>query len=151
MKLVTGGAYQGKTVYLTETLYIPAENIQTGETLEGQISEPEAFACGQNAEWDTETGKGLAVNGLHLYIKKALREGKSRDEIEKTILSWTTRFPEIVLVCDEIGCGVVPIDAFEREYRETTGRICCALAGKAEQVIRVCCGIGTIIKQQGRE
>lgn len=150
MKLVIGGAYQGKTAYLTEALHIPAKNIQTGETMERRRSESGSPACGRQTEWDMETGRGLAVNGLHLYVKKALREGRSRDEIEKTILSWTERFPEMVLVCDEIGCGVVPIDAFEREYRETVGRICCVLAEKAGQVIRVCCGIGTIIKRQGR-
>ena len=33
-----------------------------------------------------------------------------------------------ILVTDEIGYGIVPIDPFEREYREETGRICCLLA-----------------------
>lgn len=30
---------------------------------------------------------------------------------------------DLVIVCDEIGCGLVPVDAFEREYREAVGRI----------------------------
>ena len=29
--------------------------------------------------------------------------------------------PDIVLVSNELGYGVVPIDAFDRNYRETTG------------------------------
>ena len=53
---------------------------------------------------------------------------------------------EIIIVCDEIGCGLVPVDAFEREYREAVGRILSALAGEAERVDRVVCGIGTRIK-----
>lgn len=51
-----------------------------------------------------------------------------------------------VLVTDETGCGIVPADAFERLYREETGRLCCRIAGEAEEVWRVCCGIGMRIK-----
>lgn len=51
-----------------------------------------------------------------------------------------------VIICDEVGCGVVPLQDSERAWRETVGRACCALAQKAEKVIRVQCGIGTVIK-----
>ena len=50
--------------------------------------------------------------------------------------------PELVIVTDEIGCGIVPTDPFQREVREQTGRVCTALAGKARRVHRVICGIG---------
>ena len=53
---------------------------------------------------------------------------------------------KLVLVSDEVGSGIVPIDAFEREFREKNGRVNCYLAGQAEQVIRVTAGIGTRIK-----
>ena len=38
------------------------------------------------------------------------------------------------------------MDAFERAWRERTGRIGCDLAKQAEAVYRVTCGIGTRIK-----
>lgn len=53
---------------------------------------------------------------------------------------------KLVLVSDEVGSGIVPIDAFEREFREKNGRVNCYLAVQAEQVIRVTAGIGTRIK-----
>ena len=37
---------------------------------------------------------------------------------------------DLVIVCDEIGCGLVPVDAFEREYREAVGRIMTGLTKK---------------------
>jgi len=40
----------------------------------------------------------------------------------------------------------VPMEPFEREYREQVGRVNCLIAGKASQVIRVISGIGTKIK-----
>ena len=51
-----------------------------------------------------------------------------------------------VVVADEIGCGVVPIDRNDRAWREAAGRALCVLAQKAETVTRVVCGIGVRIK-----
>ena len=50
------------------------------------------------------------------------------------------------VICDEIGCGLVPMDAFERKYRADTGRIMTALAESAEGVDRVVCGIGARLR-----
>ena len=54
--------------------------------------------------------------------------------------------PEAVFTLDDVGCGIVPIDKKDRDYRETAGRIGCNLAAQAQRVIRVCCGIGQVIK-----
>lgn len=54
--------------------------------------------------------------------------------------------PDAVVVADETGCGVVPIDPEERAWRENTGRALCVLAREAEAVIRVICGIGVRIR-----
>lgn len=51
-----------------------------------------------------------------------------------------------IVISTEIGGGVVPMDKAEREHRECAGRLACALAEKADVVIRVCCGIPQIIK-----
>ena len=46
----------------------------------------------------------------------------------------------------EVFYGVVPMDAFDRKYREAVGRVCTGLAAKCSKVTRVVCGIGTVIK-----
>ena len=51
-----------------------------------------------------------------------------------------------VVICNEVGSGVVPIDKTERAAREATGRLCVELAEHAEKVIRICCGIPSVIK-----
>ena len=53
---------------------------------------------------------------------------------------------EGVLICDEVGCGVTPLDRGEREWRELVGRICCELAERAQAVYRVRCGLGERLK-----
>ena len=65
---------------------------------------------------------------------------------KEEILSFIEENKECIIICDEIGNGIVPLDAFEREYREHTGRILIELAGKADEVVRIICGIQQRIK-----
>ena len=51
-----------------------------------------------------------------------------------------------VLIMDEVGCGIVPLDAFERQYREVVGRVGCRLAQEASHVERIVCGLGQVLK-----
>ena len=54
--------------------------------------------------------------------------------------------PGILILMDEIGCGVIPMEREERLWREETGRAGCYLAAHAESVERVVCGCGVRIK-----
>lgn len=51
-----------------------------------------------------------------------------------------------VVIASEIGGGVVPVDPQQRAGREAAGRLGCLLAARADTVIRVFCGIPTVIK-----
>lgn len=51
-----------------------------------------------------------------------------------------------VVIATEVGGGVVPTDPAERAAREAAGRLSCLLAGQAETVVRVFCGIPTVLK-----
>ena len=55
------------------------------------------------------------------------------------------RKKELVLCC-EVGSGVVPLDPKERVWRETVGRLTCALAKEAASVVRVTAGIPVALK-----
>ena len=48
--------------------------------------------------------------------------------------------------CNEVGCGLVPIQAEERQRREAVGRRCCQLAERAEAVYRISCGLAIRLK-----
>lgn len=84
-----------------------------------------------------------AVRDFHLLIRKIMLEGGDiKTEINRIIED----NPGIIIISNEIGYGVVPLDKADREYREAVGRAGCYLAKRAESVIRVVCGIGVIIK-----
>lgn len=83
------------------------------------------------------------INQYHLRVKEQLRKGKDPIAEAEKLLKETEN---CVIISDEIGYGLVPVDKFERLYRETSGRVNCYFAGQAEQVIRVVSGIGSRIK-----
>ena len=120
MKFITGGAYQGKLEY-AKKLY-PGTEWTDG----AGCSLREILSCG-------------AVDHFHLFVRRWLQEGKTPQELIRAILD---KNRDLIIVCDEIGCGLVPTDAFEREYRESVGRICTQLVEYADEVYRVTCGIG---------
>ena len=51
-----------------------------------------------------------------------------------------------VVVCLEVGAGVVPMDAEERAWRERVGRMCIGLAERATCVVRMVCGCPVVLK-----
>ena len=88
-------------------------------------------------------GKNILIDHLHLWVKKQLEEQQNP---EQRLDEFLKQCPDCILISDEIGNGIVPMDAFEREYREKTGRILIELAKQADEVVRVVCGIGQKLK-----
>ncbi len=126
MILIVGGAFQGKKEFAAKQMHL----------------EMKAFADGINCELNAiYEAKGMVH--FHEYIRRMLLEHKDTAHLIETLMQ---KNPDIVLVGNELGYGVVPIDAFDRNYRETTGRVCTQAAAEAKEVYRVVCGIGTRIK-----
>ena len=119
MILVIGGAGQGKLDWALRT---------TGLT-EAEVS------C------DPRTPRPI-LTGLAQWLRG---EENPMPALEALI----ERYPQAVILCDEVGCGVVPMDSADRAWRERVGRTCCALAERADRVVRLYCGIATTIKGDG--
>ena len=83
------------------------------------------------------------VNDLHIWIKKLIKDGENAEAV---VMDFIDKNPECILICDEVGNGIVPIADDERAYREQVGRILCRIAKQAESVERVICGIAQKIK-----
>lgn len=86
------------------------------------------------------------INDIHLLTKDMVNDGKNLNEIISEFDSIIEKNEKVVFICDEIGCGIVPMDKAERQWREDTGRLVCHLAEHADTVVRVVCGIPSIIK-----
>ena len=51
-----------------------------------------------------------------------------------------------LVICCEVGSGIVPAEYEQRLTREATGRLCVRLAQRADAVVRMVCGIPNVIK-----
>lgn len=132
MKLVIGGRAQGKLNYVLQ--HMTDENYQIYDGV--FPDEGELFNLTKKNEW-------LIVNHFHKWVNKELKENRNPEEELEAFLKKGVRF---VIISDEIGNGIVPVDTFERDYRERTGRMLITLASQADEVVRVICGIGQKIK-----
>ena len=129
MKLIIGGYAQGK-LYYAVTKY--------------NVAEDHVFESVLPTSEEAEKLEGtIIVTSLHKWIRKRIKEGGRPEE---EISSFVKKNPDCIIICDEIGNGIVPMDPFERVYRERTGRIQVKLAADAEEVERVVCGIAQKIK-----
>lgn len=94
-------------------------------------------------EKTTITERDAAVYKLNEAIEKLLREGSDPEQwVEENILCKES----FLVACDEVGCGIVPMDRFQREYREAVGRACCRIARKADVVERVYASLPMVIR-----
>ena len=99
---------------------------------------------GKSAYVRQRFGAGYTIiDHYHERVREQLALGQDVMEEAAKLLS---EEKELVIISDEVGYGLVPVDAFERQYREQSGRVNCYFAQKAEQVIRVVCGVGSRIK-----
>lgn len=121
--LLVGGIGQGKESYAANRWEIGA--LPNGETC--------ALAC--------DMAGGIVK--LHLLVRRLLESGQDPVEMVMTSLD---RQESWLVICDEIGGGIVPISREERQWREVTGRICCEIAARADVVERLCCGLPQRLK-----
>lgn len=122
MIMITGGAFNGKTEYAKRRFSLTDSGITD---------------CGTADLTDIRGAR--CVKRYELAVKRLLESGSDP-------LSFTESLDCDIIIITEIGCGIIPLEKSEREWREMTGRCGCLIAERAEEVVRVCCGIAEVIK-----
>ena len=120
MRMYIGGAYQGKLSYAKQ------QNLD--------IKWRDGASCTLE-----ELLEAQGVYRFQEFIRKHM-------EIEDLAEQLIQENPRLVIVTDEIGYGLVPVEEEARNFRERTGRICTKLAAHCERVERIVCGIPTRIR-----
>lgn len=124
MKLIIGGAYQGKLTYAVKK-----------------------YGFSEEALFDLSAGfpekECACVYHLEALTRAAAADGLSADDIVKILMP---HIKNAVVISREVGCGVVPMDPFERQYRETHGAVLRQLANEATSVFRIFCGLTEVLK-----
>lgn len=147
MKLYIGGKAQGKLALALEENRDYLEWCAKGQV--NGLKQPSLLtglvADGSTCGWQ-ELKEKAVCNHLHLFIRRQLEAGMEEEEIRKELERIGRENSGMIMLCDEVGYGIVPIQKEAHIYREAVGHILCALAGQAECVTRVICGIGQRMK-----
>ena len=120
MILIIGGAYQGKLDFAKDTF---------------DIADKEVFICSAG-EIDFSKRCIYKIEEFTFGCEDPIVYFKENYEL------WQNS----VLICQDIFCGVVPMGAENRAWRQKTGRLCRYLSGEAQQVSRVFCGLEQRLK-----
>lgn len=128
MELYVGGSSQGKLSYVLckYNMDKSQETIADG----GYCTEEELFTT-------------KIINHFHEYMKRLLEEGKDLEEFIDRLLE---KNQGVIILCNEVGSGIVPMDKKDRIYREEVGRCLCRLAKEAVSFERIVCGFGMRLK-----
>lgn len=120
MVLIIGGRAAGKRMIARKRFGLAAQMVSPEEAL--------ATPC---------------VDQFHEIIRQLLQRKADVGEYVETLLSQN---PDVIVLCDEVGMGIVPLSREERAWREAVGKACCQMAAQARQVIRVVCGLEQQLK-----
>lgn len=121
MMLVVGGAHSGKRTFVREKLGFAADNfVDAAQFAEGGV--PAAFV------------------GRVAYRVEDLVRALDADRALERLIGFD------VVILPLVGSGVVPMRAEDAQWRERAGRLGCALAARADVVVRMTCGIPQVIK-----
>lgn len=135
MELYIGGYAQGKLAYVLR---------------EKKLAE-EAIINGAEFVWKKETGLSAEkqiFNDFERWVRKEIEseETSQAEPVENQIKELIEENPGLLVISDEVGNGIVPLEPLEREYRERLGRILCFLAERADRMERILCGVGQRLK-----
>lgn len=130
MIIITGGAFSGKKDYAKKRFGFSDEEILNGEN------------CSLEAVFSAK-----CIADFQLIVKRLLEENAD-------VQTFTERLcrenPNAVVIINEIGAGIIPLEKSDRIWREETGRSGCLIARNSSEVIRLACGIPTIIKGENK-
>lgn len=126
MVFIIGGSYQGKLDFARERFDLDDSNIQI---------------CTEATDAIDPSRRCVAY--LDRYALNRVRAG---EEPLAGLDAHRNALRDAVLISTDISCGVVPVDATLRTWREACGRMNNALAARADEVWRLFCGLPQRLK-----
>lgn len=120
MILIIGGAYQGKLEFAKKTF---------------GISDDQVHIC---ASGEIDFSKRC--------IYKIQEFTKTQPDPVGYFEGYREKWQDSILILDDIFCGVVPMGAENRAWRQNTGRLAQYLSREAEYVSRIFCGLEQRLK-----
>lgn len=143
MHFVTGGAFNGKRAWVTETYQL--KNIQNYCWISAYQDHPipiDLYNHGSSI---------IILEGIEKWIQDIVKNNENVKEHCNTILldwlSWEQeRKHQLILIGSDITKGIVPMSSEDRSWRDRTGWFYQDIARKADRMDVIWYGIGQQIK-----
>lgn len=161
VSLVLGGARSGKTAYALTLADAPRTYVATATAGDDEMqARIDAHKAERGDDWHlieaptdlinalTSTNEGgIVVDCLTLWLSNLMAEAKDVDaEVTALIAALPSCTADIVFVSNEIGMGLVPMDALSRQFRDAQGRLNQRIAAAADSVEFVAAGLPLRLK-----
>lgn len=162
--LVLGGARSGKSARALELAPLPPRVfIATAEALDDEMADRiAAHRAERGAGWQVveapldlfsavtgAAGPGtvLVIDCLTLWLSNLMHHGRDVvDETDRLLAALQTVEGKIVLVSNELGMGLAPMEALSRGFRDAQGRLNQRVSGFADRVEFVVAGLPMVLK-----
>ena len=168
IELVLGGARSGKSRYAEDVakasnkpvIYIATSEVRDNEMAqrvaihqsqrprEWQVIE-EPFALASCLEENSRVDNCILVDCLTLWLTNCLfgETQTSWDDYKQQLLTTLVSLPgQVILVSNEVGCGIVPMGEMSRQFVDQAGWLHQAIAALVPKVTLVTAGIPMHIK-----
>lgn len=133
-----------------------------------ETAAPEVANCA-----DVNVKEMIAQDRLHVYVTGSMASGKREYVLNTLGIPETEAAFEVqellrekpnmdvaalaeklsgyqAITQTEVGAGVIPLSASDREWRERAGRLACLLASRANIVVRMVCGVPIRVRDLSR-
>lgn len=153
MILIIGGAYQGKLEFALDKFGRKTEVYECPVAGKPDFEKARKADILNHVERLTKYDEEI-VKGTKSYeedrSEMAGKDGGNRNFADELFFdeagSLRENLKDSIVIIEDISQGLVPLEKSDRRWREENGRIGTALAGQAEEVYRVFCGMGQKIK-----
>lgn len=127
MHIFIGGAYNGKRAYVRNMLEVQGKS--DVQWVDGVLPSP--------------SHEPVVIAGLESWLhQNQLTEEEAIDQVMAVLKN-----REVILILTDIGRGIVPVEAEQRQLRDTCGRLYQRLFASAEEITRIWYGIPQTIRK----
>ena len=159
--VLLGGARSGKSALAVRLAGERATFVATGTAGDDEMAERiRRHRAERPAAWTTveepialaaalesvEAGETVVVDCLSLWVSNLLAAGWEDSAVEEesaAVAQWAAaRAGSTIVVSNEVGLGIVPVNALARRYRDLLGVVNRTFAGEADRALLVVAGRG---------
>lgn len=167
LTLILGGAASGKSVFSENIMVnsgLSPAYIATSRIWDAEIGERvRIHKSRRGAEWlnieapleldealgSLAPGQAVLIDCATMWLTNHVMDGSDLHAAQGRLLQALANAPvPVIVVSNEIGQGIVPMDADTRAFREAQGRLNITLAAQADCVVQVVAGLPNILKGQ---